>query len=297
MLVTWGVGSADNELRYMQDLLDYLDLPEGEPKNVTGIAIPALHGSQPPTIRFEDVTFTYPGVERPALIGINLTIAPGERLALVGENGAGKTTLAKLLLGLYHPTSGRITINGADMAALPPGWWQARVAAVFQDYVRYELTARENIGFGNLAQLHNRSAIDLAAARSGADRVIATLPAGYETVLGKAYDESGQDLSLGQWQKLAIARAYLRDGAVLVLDEPTAALDARAEVEVYQQFRDMAQGRTTLLISHRLGSARLADRILVLDNGRIVEQGQHMTLLAHDGRYATMYRIQAHWYQ
>jgi ATP-binding cassette subfamily B protein len=165
------------------------------------------------------------------------------------------------------------------------------------DELRYQMTARENVGFGDLSRLHDVAAIGAAAVKSGADEVVSRLPAGYETVLGKAYEENGQDLSIGQWQKLAIARAYLRDAWVLVLDEPTAALDARAEVEVYRRFREMAAGKTVLLISHRLGSARLADRIVVLEGGRIVKEGSHAELVARQGRYARLYEVQAGWYQ
>jgi ATP-binding cassette subfamily B protein len=248
-------------------------------------------------IHFARVTFAYPGAARPVLDEIDLILQPGERVALVGENGAGKTTLAKLLLGLYQPTAGRILIDGVDLADLDLEWWRRRAAAVFQDYVKYELTVGENIGFGDVSRLNDTPAIRTAAARSGADAVVTELPLGYQTMLGKAYDEAGHDLSIGQWQKLAIARAYLRDAAVLVLDEPTAALDARAEVEVYRRFRDMAEGKTVLLISHRLGSARLADRIIVLEHGRIVEEGSHAELVARGGRYATMYTAQAQWYR
>jgi ATP-binding cassette subfamily B protein len=290
MIVTWGIGQADNGLRYMQDLFDYLDLEEEH----TGAARAELR--RPPLVRFENVSFAYPGAERPVLDGVSLTLVPGERIALVGENGAGKTTLAKLLLGLYRPSEGRIMIDGLDLATLDLHWWRGCAAAVFQNYVRYELTARENIGFGDLARLEDEQAIAAAAMRSGAATDVASLPAGYATVLGKAYDERGSDLSIGQWQKLAIARAYLRDALVLVLDEPTSALDARAEVEVYRRFRDMAQGRTTLLISHRLGAARLADRILLLEGGKVLEQGDHRALLELGGRYAQLYRVQAEWY-
>jgi ATP-binding cassette, subfamily B, bacterial len=238
-----------------------------------------------------------PGADRLVLDNISFSLRPGERIALVGANGAGKTTLAKLLLGLYRPTAGRILVDGVDMGELDLDWWRSQVVAVFQDYVRYAATARENIGFGALARLSDDAAIQAAAERSGAGAIMRTLPKGYATILGKTFDEDGCDLSAGQWQAFAIARAYVRDAAVLVLDEPTAALDARAEVAIYRQFRDVAQGRSALLISHRLGSARLADRILVLAGGRIVESGTHAELLASGGHYATLYRVQAEWYQ
>ena len=297
-----GIRTVDSDLRYLQDLVDYLDFDDESPgdgrQRPDSTATPTSSLAQELTaIRFEGVAFTYPGVDAPALDGVDLELCPGERLALVGENGAGKTTLAKLLLGLYRPTEGRIWVNGLDLADGDPSEWRLHVAAVFQDFVRFEIAAGENIGFGDLAKLNDPRAIDAAAARSGADGVIADLSAGYETTLGRAYDEHGQDLSQGQWQKLAIARAYLRDASVLVLDEPTAALDAKAEVEVYRQFRDVSRGKTVLLISHRLGSARLADRIVFLDNGHVVEEGTHEELVALEGRYAEMYTVQAGWYK
>ena len=302
MYLVSGISTVDGDLRYLRDLLDYLDLEEEspgagtQPPNSTGT--PTLSFAQEsPAIRFERASFTYPGVNTPALDGVDLDLRPGERLALVGANGSGKTTLAKLLVGLYRPTEGRIRVGGVDLADVDPSGWRLHVAAVFQDFVKYEIAARDNIGFGDLEKLDNLDAIDAAAGRSGADGVIASLSAGYETVLGRAYDEHGQDLSQGQWQRLAIARAYLRDALVLVLDEPTAALDAKAEVDVYRQFRDASQGKTVLLISHRLGSARLADRIIFLEKGRVVEEGTHADLVALEGRYAEMYSVQAGWYR
>jgi ATP-binding cassette, subfamily B, bacterial len=313
--------TVDNDLRYIRDLLDYLEIEEESPIDSRQLATAAdsrtsVRVVEPsdaaeiktaseniaaltlaPTIRFEGVSFNYPGTAHPVLTDINFTLHSGEHIALAGANGAGKTTLAKLLLGLYQPTAGRITINGVPLSELEPRSWRAHTAAVFQDYVRYELSARENIGFGDLRYLRDDAAIRAAAAKSGADQVVAHLPAAYETVLGRAYDERGQDLSTGQWQKLALARAYLRDALVLVLDEPTAALDARTEVDIYRRFHDLSRGRSVLLVSHRLGAARLADRILFLASGRIVEAGSHAELLAHGGRYAEMYAIQAKWYQ
>lgn len=289
----------DGHLRYLQDLFDYLALPEetsGVLSQEAGAAQRAPVADRP-TVRFDGVSFSYPGASTPMLHRLDLTLRPGERVALVGENGAGKSTLARLLLGLYHPTEGRITVDGVPLEEMAGQAWRKQVAVVFQDYVRYALTAHDNIGFGDLRRSADQEAIALAAQRSGATAVIEALPDGYKTMLGRAYDERGQDLSTGQWQKLAIARAYLRDASILVLDEPTAALDAQAEVEVYRHFRDMAQGKSVLLISHRLGSARLADRIVVLEDGKIVEEGAHAELIEGGGRYATMYATQAQWYK
>jgi len=286
----WNVALIDNDLRYIRDFFLYMDLPEEKPGPAR---LP--NGRLRQGIRFERVRFTYPGSDRPALDGIDLQIRPSERIALVGENGAGKTTLVKLLLGLYPPTEGRILADGTDLRDLDPATWRRRSAAVFQEFQQYHLTLRENIAFGNLERAGDEAAIERAARLSGAGEVVATLPQGYDTLLGKEFEE-GTELSLGQWQKIAVARAYLRDAEVLVLDEPTAALDARAEVEVYRQFRDVSEGKTVLLISHRLGSARLADRIVVLEGGRIVEEGNHAELMRRGGVYARMLGTQAQWY-
>jgi ATP-binding cassette subfamily B protein len=289
----WSVAATNDDLRYIGDMLDYLDLTE----ETGGTRRLQPAGPAAPAIQFDSVSFGYPGADYPVLDAISFSLRPGERIALVGANGAGKTTLAKLLLGLYRPTAGRILVDGVDLADLDQDWWRSQCVAVFQDYVRYTVTARENIGFGALARLADEPAIRAAAQRSGADAIVAGLPNGYATFLGKTFDEDGCDLAAGQWQAFAIARAYVREARILVLDEPTAALDARAEVAIYRQFRDVAQGRSALLISHRLGSARLADRILVLAGGRMVEAGTHAELLAVGGHYAALYRAQAGWYQ
>ncbi|MGA9773069.1 MAG: ABC transporter ATP-binding protein [Blastocatellia bacterium] len=305
--------TVDNDLRYIRDFFEYLDIKEQADtrpqalaqvtRNQPDMSLHAVNGNgaantrRAPCIRLQAVDFEYPGSARPALNGIDLTLLPGQHVALVGENGAGKTTFSKLLLGLYEPTRGRITADGIDLIEIDRSVWRGQVAAVFQDFVRYQLTPRENIGFGNLNRLRDEAAIREAATGSGADKVVASLPAGYETTLGRAFDEQGYDLSTGEWQKLALARAYLRDAGLLVLDEPTAALDARAEVETYKSFHDLSRGKTVLFISHRLGSARLADRILFLEKGRIVEEGSHDELMKLNGRYARMYSRQAGWYE
>lgn len=271
------------------------DLPAAHPHRVP--PRPMVEG-----VSFHDVGFTYPGAERPALSGVTLLLRPGERIALVGENGAGKTTLVRLLLGLYRPTSGRITVDGVDLAELDPERWRREATAIFQDFVRYDTNVVENVAYADIAVLpdgdgehpaHPR--VVTATRQSGAAEFIANLPAGYATPLGKQF-EGAVDLSSGQWQRLAIARAYLRDAQIVVLDEPTAALDPRGEVEVYRQFGEAAAGRCAVFISHRLGSARLAQRIVVLRQGHVVEQGDHNTLLAANGEYAQMYRLQANWY-
>lgn len=304
--IFWTVALIDNDLRYIRDFFLYMDQPEDTSSGFVasdwGLDNIAQDGSIlnkkmvfKEDIVFENVSFRYPGSDRLVLKGVSLRIRAGERLALIGENGAGKTTLAKLLLGLYRPTEGRILVDGVNLTHLDPQVWRSQAAAVFQDFQQYHLSVRENIAFGDLDRRDDEAAISQATHLSGAASVVADLPQGYDTLLGKDF-EQGQELSQGQWQKIAVARAYLRDANVLVLDEPTAALDARAEVEVYRQFRDVSVGKTVLLISHRLGSARLADRILVLDNGAITEQGTHLDLLALRGRYAHMLGIQAQWY-
>ncbi len=276
------------EYRYV---LAFLELDGDEPRGSALVQGPWRQG-----LVLEGVGFIYPGQTAPALEDINLHIRPGERLALVGENGAGKTTLVKLLLGLYRPTSGTISLDGVDLQQLDPEAWRQTTSAVLQDFGRYAFSAGENIGLGQLDRLADGAAIAQAARESGADTVIESLPQGYDTPLGRHGDEA-RELSLGQWQKIAIARAYLRAAGLLILDEPTSALDALAELEVYRQFLRLAQDRTVLLISHRLGSARLADRIVFMQEGQIGQIGTHDQLLAAAGPYAELYRMQAAWYQ
>jgi ATP-binding cassette, subfamily B, bacterial len=289
--LSWWLQRFYRFLTELDDARQYLGLPGEESRD--GLPPPAMLREG---VRFAAVSFTYPGGHRPALEGIDLRIRPGERIALVGENGAGKSTLVKLLLGLYQPTAGRISAEGIDLRSMAPQAWRAAVGAVFQDYMRYSLTVRENIGFGRLEKLNDLRAIEAAARSSSAAEMIRTLPEGYETLLGKEF-EGGQELSQGQWQKLAIARAYLHEAEILVLDEPASALDPIAELEVYRQFVRLSEGKSVLLISHRLGSARLADRILFLQHGRIVQESTHDELMAAGGPYAELYATQAEWYR
>ena len=247
-------------------------------------------------VRFEGVDFAYPGSREPVLKSVDLELRSGETVALVGENGAGKTTLTKLLLGLYEPTAGNIKVDETDLRDLELTSWRERAGAVFQDFMTYGLTARENVAFGRIERMDDFDAIESAAARSGAKGVVEQLPAGWETVLGKEFT-GGQDLSRGQWQTLAIARLYMRTAELLVLDEPTSALDAMAEVALYRQFLELSENKTVLLVSHRLGSARLADRVVFLKDGRIVEDGTHDELVAAGGPYAELFEMQAGWYR
>ena len=245
---------------------------------------------------FEDVGFRYEGSERWAVRHLDLEIGAGEVLALVGENGAGKTTIVKLLSRLYDPAEGRILLDGRDLRDYDLDELRNRVGVVFQDFVRFHFTAAENIAMGRVEAAGDRDRIEQAADRSLADAVIARLPLGFEQPLGRRFS-GGVDLSGGEWQKIAIARAYMRDADVLVLDEPTSALDARSEYEVFQRFRDLSAGKTTLLISHRFSTVRMADRIIVLEGGAIIEAGTHQALLDRGGHYAEMFELQAAGYR
>jgi len=231
-----------------------------------------------------------------AVDGVSLEVASGEVLALVGENGAGKTTLVKLLARLYDPDEGRILLDGHDLREYDLAALRANIGVIFQDFVRYHLTAAENIAVGRIEARDDRARIEAAAHASLADEVIERLPAKYEQVIGKRF-KSGVDLSGGEWQKVAIARAYMRDAQLLILDEPTASLDARSEFEVFQRFKELSEGKTAVLISHRFSSVRMADRILVLAEGRIEAQGTHHELLAAGGRYAELFELQAAGYK
>ncbi|HYF75937.1 MAG TPA: ABC transporter ATP-binding protein [Symbiobacteriaceae bacterium] len=273
-------------------------LPVAELRAFLGMAVPGLRpgaGVAFPTpmqgvIRFEGVTFTYPGGREPVLKDLTLEIQAGEKVALVGANGAGKSTLTKLLLGLYQPDSGRITIDGVPVQEIAPDSFRQNVSCVFQDFVRYNLTLHDNVAVGNL----EATPAQVAAACSAAG--LERLPAGAETMLGRMFT-GGVELSGGQWQRVAMARAFVRDAQLIVLDEPTAALDPRAEMEVFAKFVALVKGRTALLISHRLGSCRMADRVIVLNEGQVAETGSHDELMAAGGLYAGLFKTQAQWYE
>jgi ATP-binding cassette subfamily B protein len=251
---------------------------------------PAPQGFQ--RLQVEDVSFTYPSAATPAVADVSMEIGAGEIVALVGENGSGKTTLAKLLCRLYLPEQGRVLWDGTDTAAVHPDELRRSVAVIFQDFLHYALPAAENIGMGRHQRIGDAEAIRASALHAGADDFLAKLPHGYDTVLGPEF-EGGKELSVGQWQRVALARAFIRDASFIILDEPTAALDARAEHELFESIRTLCRGRSVLLISHRFSSVRSADRIYVLDGGRVAESGSHDELMDLGGRYAELFTLQA----
>ena len=279
---------ADQAL-FVTDLLDFFAMkPTVSSKpNALSVPRPILQGFE-----FRDVSFTYPGHTRLVLSDVSFHLRRGERLALVGENGQGKTTIVKLLTRLYDPTAGQILLDGVDLREydLEDLWRETGV--IFQDFMRYDMTAAENIAIGKIEERENTFRVRSAAQKSLAEQVIRKLPKSYDQILGRRF-EGGVDLSGGEWQKMALARAYLRDAQLLILDEPTAALDAKAEHEVFQRFAELTQGKMALLISHRFSTVKMADRILVLEQGQIAEQGDHQELLLRGGRYAEMFELQA----
>jgi ATP-binding cassette subfamily B protein len=279
---------ADQAL-FLTDLVAFFDM---QPK-VTSKPN-ALPAPRPITRGFEfrNVSFRYPGSSRMVLQGFSFQLRPEERIALIGENGEGKTTIVKLLTRLYDPAEGQILLDGIDLREYDLEDLYREIGVIFQDFMRYEMTARENIGVGLIDQVENLPRLQQSARKSLAHDVVQRLPAGYEQMLGRRFD-GGVDLSGGEWQKLALARAYLRDAQVLVLDEPTSALDARSEYEVFQRFAELTTGKMALFISHRFSTVRMADRIVVLENGRIAEEGNHDTLTRKGGRYAEMFELQA----
>lgn len=288
-----GFSQVASQALYLDDLYSFFEIEPEIRSNPGAVAIPR-------PIRqgfvFENVGFRYPDAEKWALRGLQFELHADEVLALVGENGAGKTTLVKLLARLYDPDEGRITLDGRDLGDYDLEDLRANVGVIFQDFVRYHLTAGENIGVGQVEAMYDQVRIREAARRAMADEVVDGLPNGYDQLIGRRF-KNGVDLSGGQWQKIAIARAYMRDAQVMILDEPTAALDARSEFEVFQRFKELSHGRTAVLISHRFSSVRMADRILVLAEGKLEASGTHEQLLSQGGRYAELFELQAAGYR
>ena len=288
-----GLSQIAGQALYLDDLFSFFAIvPEiASPPGAVAVPVPIREG-----FVFENVGFRYPDAERWALRGLNFELRAGEVLALVGENGAGKTTLVKLLARLYDPDEGRILLDGRDLREYDLDELRANIGVIFQDFVRYHLTAGENIGVGQIDAMYDDERVRESARRAMADAMIDSLPDGYAQLIGRRF-RTGVDLSGGQWQKLAIARAYMRQAQVMILDEPTAALDARSEFEVFQRFKELSTERTAVLISHRFSSVRMADRILVLADGRLEASGTHAELLAQGGRYAELFELQAAGYR
>ena len=288
-----GLAGLYEDNLFLSNLYEFLDLKPKVGEPVHRKPVPRLMREG---IAFHQVSFQYPAGARKVLEGITLTIRPGEVVALVGENGSGKTTLIKLLCRLYDPKDGVITLDGTDLRQFKTTELRRQIAVIFQDYVQYHLTARENIWFGNISLSSDDERILTAARHSGADEVIQGLPRGYDTILGKWF-ENGEQLSIGEWQKVALARAFLRDSQIIVLDEPTSSMDARTEYAVFQNFRRLAAGRTAVLISHRFSTVRMADCIYVLEAGKIIEKGSHDELIRTGGKYAHLFEMQARHYR
>ncbi len=286
------IGGMYEDNLYLSNLYEFLeqDVPTQTGKATRGV----IAGDG---MRFENVSFTYPGNSKPALNGISLHLKPGEKLAIVGENGSGKTTLIKLLTRLYVPDSGRILLDGLDLHEWDVDMLRRRIGVIFQDFVRYQFTVGENVGVGDVEHLEEEARWEVAAEKGMARSFIELMPEGFGTQLGRWF-KGGQELSGGQWQKIALSRAFMRSGAdILVLDEPTAAMDAEAEVRIFDHFRSITQNQMVVLISHRFSTVRMADKIVVMAGGEIIEQGTHEELLQLGGRYARLFSLQAAGYQ
>jgi ATP-binding cassette subfamily B protein len=297
--VLGAIGSIYEHNLYMSNLFGFLAIPSTSTSTTTTTATPTptSNGPLPKGLRLHNVGFRYPGTDRWALRNVNLSLSPGESLALVGENGAGKTTLIKLVTRLYEPTEGSITLDGRDLRDWDRAELLTRFGVLFQDFNQYQFKLRDNVAIGSVPHLDDDARIDRAVERGGAREVVLALAGGLDAPLGHWFKD-GTELSGGQWQKVALARAFMREEAdILVLDEPTAALDAEAEHAVFQRFHELAKGRTTIVISHRFPTVRMADRIVVLEKGLVTEEGTHAELVAKGGRYARMFALQAEGYR
>ncbi len=287
-----GLGSLYEDNIFLDHLLDFLALQPAMAPKGTDKPIPAVIQQG---IEFRNVSFKYANSENWVLRDVNIVIKPRERIALVGLNGAGKTTLIKLLTRLYDPTEGQILLDGVDLREYSLESLRNRIGVIFQDYVRYQLTAQENIGFGKLEGMEDLVQVAKAAEKGGSDRIIEKLPKGYQTRLGRRW--GGSDLSIGEWQKVALSRAFMRDSDIVVLDEPTSSLDAEAEYAVFKRFTELTKGKIAVVISHRFSTVRIADRIIVLQGGRVIENGTHEELVALGGTYAHLFNVQAEGYR
>ncbi len=275
---------------FLENYFNFIQLPSSKkPRQY----YPITFSDSPPTIEFKHVTFIYPNTTLPALQDVSLTISPNEKIGLVGVNGSGKSTLIKLICGLYIPTSGQITFNGTDITKIDPLVISDKISVIFQDYIHYYLSILDNIGFGAINKINNKEDIYKAAQKSGANTFIKELPNGYETILGRVFNEESVDLSIGQWQKIALARLFIRNSPVLILDEPTASLDVFAEQETYKNLINSSNNKTVLLISHRFSTVMNTERIIVLNHGQIEEEGNHNQLIKLNGLYSKMYYTQA----
>ena len=276
---------------YLKDYFDFIDIPLDDSQKEARKGIEKVNSG----FEFKNVTFSYPGSEELVLNGVSFKLNVGEKMAFVGQNGAGKTTLIKLLLRFYEPTSGQILLDGIDINRYNKEEYQSLFGVIFQDFIRYEFTIKENIAVGDIKQIENQNAIEEASRRSLADDVVDEMKRGYDQQLGRRFAK-GKNLSGGQWQKIALARAYMKDANVMILDEPTSALDARAEYEAFQRFIGLTKGKTSIIISHRFSTVRMADRILVLKDGKVLEMGTHEQLIENDSLYAELFALQAQGY-
>jgi ATP-binding cassette, subfamily B, bacterial len=292
-LVFSTLSSIADQALFLTDLLAFFQMQPAvtSKPNALPAPRPIVKGFE-----FRDVSFVYPGTTRVILDHLNFRLEPGERIALIGQNGQGKTTIVKLMTRLYDPTAGKVLLDGVDLRDYDIEDLCREIGVIFQDFMRYEMTARENIAVGRIQYLYDDGRIQRAAEKSLADGVVQRLARGYDQMLGRRF-ETGVDLSGGEWQKLALARAYLREAQILILDEPTAALDARAEYEVFERFNELTESKMALFISHRFSTVRMAERIIVLEDGAIAEEGNHDRLIAHGGRYAEMFELQASSYR